>query len=168
VVIALSKDLNTPPIVTLVHYVGARHTLIALTRTTSRELVVAMGVPIEMLGRQNSAMRLYRAAADTDPWFGRGSYWTVSAELVGEFAQRLRETVGDWHSIYVADVDLGVHVEVPFGVFLDSAEVTAHIEGFALAGVQWFSFFVDGPWREQLHRHYVYLGEEPVIARVVS
>jgi hypothetical protein len=109
---------------------------------------------------------LYRAATAIEPYFGRGSYWTASLPFAWRFCRWLVDTYGGEHAVYEATVELADHIEVPFQIPLVPYKVDA--EKWAAAGHRWVSFHEDGSFEGQNHRQYVYLGTEPISARLVN
>ena len=110
---------------------------------------------------------LYRAAAAESPHFGLGSYWTPSEDFARRFRFWLDEHFKDRHAVYRAEVELSDVLDVPFGVFLDSAKVTRRA-GRLAASYRWVSFYERGAFEGTMIRQYVYLGDEPIRAEALE
>ncbi len=115
-----------------------------------------------------TAVTLYRAADAEAPHFGRGSYWTRSESFARRFKLWLDQNYEGDHAIYRAGIDLAGELEVPFGLFLDSAKVSRQVEQLAGATYTWLSFYEKGAFEGVMTRQYVYLGDEPIRAEAAE
>jgi hypothetical protein len=118
---------------------------------------------------------MYRAAPEHDPYFGRRSYWTTSAEFAESFAVWANNHPGlqhlGTHVLYRAEVDLAGLLEYSEPMATEIIDACTGL--LAAEGHQWVAFHergrVDGldPAFASLvrsHKQYVYLGTIPVAA----
>lgn len=106
---------------------------------------------------------LWRAAPAESPYFGRGSYWTPSIEFAQRFRLWLDENVGAPNVVYTATVDVADSMDFPFGLQLDSSNVTRRVPQLAAAGYLWVTFH-EAAFEGATVRQYVYLGAQPIQA----
>jgi hypothetical protein len=63
--------------------------------------------------------------------------------------------------IYRADVELSNVLEIPFGTWVPSPDITARVDELAASGFQWVTFY-EGVFEGTVINQYVYLGELPI------
>jgi|HubBroStandDraft_6_1064221.scaffolds.fasta_scaffold508370_2 hypothetical protein len=118
-------------------------------------------------------MDLYRAAPARNPYFSRGSYWTVSMSFARQFARWLDEHFPKDrpHVIYAtADADPSRILHVPFELPLPSNKVTELVRELKEADplYDWLAFWEPGAFEGILTENYVCLSEAPVTANLLA